>query len=251
MSETVQFYLPPAAPIETDAGPVTSSTPDPNAPRDFRENARNIAPRFLSGPIGERFLGLLGLLFDALAQGTQLAVTARQLFSPTFAADALKLIGSERMLPRYLGESLGSYHNRLHDAWKIWRRAGSEAQILEQLELAVGASFENAHWTGDGFGDAQDWSHVWLVARPGNHPWTSEGTWGDGQVWGDGGTWGSNASVAEIELARALVELFRPAHWRWSLVVQVGGPEDEAELEPGGAWNRWRNRSTAYVFWTD
>lgn len=248
------IYTPSLSVSEVDAGPVAqSSGVAEQLPRDFREHTRNLSPRWLAYPAGERFMGFLGLLFDALAQGAQYATQARYLFSPEFASDALKYIGRERMLPRYLQESLGAYHTRLHNAWRIWRTAGSEEQIAEQLELAVMAQFEPRFaWTSTWDGDADNWSRVFLFAE--NHPWAPEGEWGDGQVWGDGGAWGLSASVAEVELMRTLVELFRPAHIRWFLVVKMDEPEPSEGvdplvlLNPQSNWDRWGNRGPWYCF---
>lgn len=259
MTETAQFYVVDApAPASANVGGAgVSSAPAADAPRDFREMARKLSPRFLTGPAAERFVGLLGLMFDALAQGAQYAVISRQLFSPTFAADALRHIGNERMLPRYLRETLGQYHTRLHGAWRLWRRAGSEPQIREQLELAVQVPFEVRDWSKT-FDDRPDnWSRRWLFAPFGSHPWEPEGTFGDGQVFGDGGTIGSTASVAEVELMRTLVELFRPGHIRWHLVLQVAappefdGPPPEFLLEPHNDFHRRENRPSWFVFLTD
>jgi hypothetical protein len=202
-------------------------------------------------------MGLLGLVLDVVTQGAQLATLARSLYAPSFPNDALALVGCERMLVRYPAESVRVYRQRLSEAWRIWRQAGTQQGLLEQLE-ALGTRGARILQNDDLLFDRDetDWSRLFLVlpmqivedsgSEPG-HRYRPEGAWGDRQVWGDGGTWGSSASASEVDLLRHVLHTFKPAHMRFQHVL-VLFERDALDLADG-TWDDPARRPDTIAFW--
>lgn len=222
MSTSASYSVTPPSTQPADSGPVLQPAAPPSGrPRDFREYLAQLSPPFLAYPRGARLVGLMGLLFDALAEGAQLATLSRSLYSRTFRAEhALSLLGSERGLPRLPVESTESYRVRVAAAWRTWRLAGTEQGFREQLDALGLTGYQIlANEDLDFDGHAEQWSRFFVVLAPPGHAWRPDGMWGDGQVWGDGGTWGSSASVAEVEAVRRVVRDMKPAHMRAEILV--------------------------------
>lgn len=218
--------------------------PDAPPPPDFRTFAKRLAHLPLSFLMGERFVGLIGLMFDMLAEGAMLAVAARSLLSRTFPEDALPLIGNERNLPRYPGETLTAYADRLWRAWKIWEQAGSDIGTIQQF-AAYGATctvVKNADWNWDG--DTTK-SRIWYVLR--GHGFKRGNKCGDGVILGGGSTLGSTASVQQVQAARVLARTFKPGHMRVERIVVVVNPA--AVITPTGNWDAPENRSPDAIYW--
>jgi len=242
-SASYSLTTPPStAPVPAQAGtpPVTRQA------RDWREWMYRQSPGFLRNTWGQRFMGVLGLMLDALSEGTQQAVTARFFKSKTFPDDAYPLLGAERSMPRFPAESLAAYRARVLDAWNAWQQAGTAIGIIDQLgKLGFTATiYQNHEWDWDS--DPANWSRIWVVITA--HPWTNDGDWGDPGIWGDGGTWGSNASREEVRSVQNLVRQWKPAHVvvEHVIVVLDGGSWSPT---PTGDWDRWENRSAAAIYW--
>jgi hypothetical protein len=240
MSEYAE-YVPPPPPLP-DAGEGGPGGPgssvgagssyvavDGTGPRDFREHIVSLAPSWLRGILGSRFLGYFGLTFDVLAEAAQRAALSHSIVSPHFPRDALPLVGSERMLPRYPRESDGTYAERLFRAWAIWRRAGTDQGVKEQLLLIPGVATVTFKTAAE-----MDPDHVhiggrrWVVITGDFGP---PGTLGDGSVLGGGGTLGSTAGIQTVEVIRRVVRLFKSGHIQVPhILVQVDTDEDDTPL---------------------
>lgn len=249
MSLFADYFFPaPPPPATVEAGP----TPPPAAPRtgrarNFRELAAKLAPVSLAGYWGQRFVGFLGLLHDVRAEAALHGVMSRILFSPLFARDALPLLGSERNLFRYLEESAQDYRMRLYDAWRIWRDAGTEQLLAEQLALVgVGAIevLRNDQLNYDG--DASQGTRVFIVLRDLSFDVQPLGTWGDGHIWGGGSTWGSTLSYERVLELRRIVRAFKPAHVKVEHILIVF--DDAALPDPAGLWGDPANRPANILF---
>jgi hypothetical protein len=242
------FPTPPAeAPVAPVQGQLFQS-PRPagvRTPNDFREFVKRLSPAWLSYMMGERLVGYIGLVWDTLAEGAMLAVTARSMLSRTFPTDAIYLIGSERNLQRYPGEELDAYADRLWRAWRLWEQAGSDIGLIQQFAI-YGATCEivrNDEWNWDGDAEA---SRVWCVLT--EHGFVRDSTCGDGKICGGGQTCGSSASEEQVRAARKLVRTFKPAHMRVEKIVVIVDDALPFE-EPDGTWDQPENRSPQAIYW--
>uniref|UniRef100_A0A7C3HVX3 Phage tail protein n=1 Tax=Meiothermus ruber TaxID=277 RepID=A0A7C3HVX3_MEIRU len=83
-----------------------------------------LAPPWLQGPRGRALLEGWGKLLDEYASLAATAILAR--FAQLAPEDALNLLGAERGLTRYPGESLEAWRERVLGAWEYWRWSGTE-----------------------------------------------------------------------------------------------------------------------------
>jgi hypothetical protein len=210
MSDTADFYIPtPPPPAQTDVGPHPGGAgTKPTAPRDFRELAAGLAPVSLSGYLGQRLVGALGLMFDALAEGAQRATLVRSMLSPHFSSSALPLIGSERSLVRYSVETNRTYQRRLLDACVLEQLA---ALGVTSVQILTPATEDPTH--------LDDWSRRWLVVRLAGL--TRAPLLGSGRTLGNGDTLGSNARPSDVVAVQRVVRQFKSAHVRVPLIRAV------------------------------
>lgn len=104
-----------------------------------------LVPPPLQGEWSAKYLQLIGAELDETLDELTQAVRAPMPggLPNTPATDAaLALIGRERQLERYAGETAATYAERLRQAWVTWKFAGSHFGLLEQLYLA---GFDSAH----------------------------------------------------------------------------------------------------------
>lgn len=107
----------------------------------FRDRIRTISPGFLQEGVGEREMYALGVELDAVMERRVQGIAARlplirNLLSGVITpgrADALAVIGLDRIITRGLTESDLSYAIRLQRALDTWRLAGSARAELGQV----------------------------------------------------------------------------------------------------------------------
>jgi hypothetical protein len=171
--------------------------------------------RTLAAGLGEAFVGVLhGVMSDLIAQGATEAIKSAWLTNPEQPDDALTLIGAERKLPGYPGETPTIYRSRLSRAWDDYQVAGDEDSIIGQLAAAgfPGAQIYDP-WSAS-FLPAPYWSHFIVRFPIGSHPVTGPGqawgsfTWGDGTLYGPTGI-----TPQQIALIRAIIAKWKPARW--------------------------------------
>lgn len=98
--------------------------------RDIITTAAMGCPPWLDHGTAERYLYDIGLSADAILEKLNQGVKARM---PTLCdATALPIIGSDRVMPQYPGESDASYRVRLQEAFDTWREAGSRDAVMVQ-----------------------------------------------------------------------------------------------------------------------
>lgn len=203
--------------------------------KTFRKWIEEISPSWLLGEVGVRLQNSVSLTVDLLTETLLEAVYARFLYSSDFPDDALKHIGSERLMPRYGPESARTYKARLKKAWTSWTFAGTRQAVIEQLEasgITEAELYENWQWNWDG--DVDDWSRFWVVLR--GHPF-------GGVYWGDpnygGFTWGSTMTVADAEYAlRRVVRQWKAGHTRAVYIIVVFDQAAwDAAMPPNGNWD--------------
>lgn len=213
------------------------------AVRTFRKWAIDNAPTWLRGTWGGKLTEMFGFLFDTIEETNFEAGAAGSLEAPTFPADAIGLIGSERNMERYNSETDDQYATRIHGAWVAWPQAGTRNGLLSQL---AGAGFdaeikEMRDWDWDG--NAANWSRIWVVIH--NTGWVRT-TWGDGRKWGEG-VWGVNAPRDVVHTLRRLIRKWKPAHVV-AIVVVVLDEVTWALEQPDGSWDIPANRSRSALY---
>ncbi len=216
-------------------------------PSNFRDYVAKISPGTWRREWGQKFVqGAIGLLFDMLAEGTQTAVISSKFGSRNFPDDVPEVIGRERHLPRFPGESMASYSARVHNAWSLWKQAGTNGGIIAMF-AALGLTvtvMSNAEWNWDS--QPENWSRIWVVFQEGS--WGTSGTWGDGSKWGDGSLWGIGATRDEVRAVRDIVRKFKPAHVICPAICVVFDAVTWAAEQPDGTWDVLPNRSGAAIY---
>src|SRR5690606_1275782 len=206
----------------------------------YFEFVARIVPTVLRSNPGQRLVGVMALVTNALAEAASQAVRASWIGdSRGPAIDALRPAGNELSLPRYPVESWDQYHARLQRAWEDWQHAGHESSLIGQLETAgfPGAEIYSAlsfgwptrpplYWPNDVFPQAFWWSKFWVFFPEGTHPVTGPGPIIDGS-WnvGPGTTIGpTGLTTAQIQTLRAIIRKFKPGHWKaMGIVFEISG----------------------------
>jgi len=203
---------------------------------NFRQYARTLSPTWLRGEWSGRIVSFAAIVFDVIAESVFQAGASNLMKAPSFQADALGRIGSERMMERYFGESEDGYKQRLLGAWRAWSQAGTPASIIEQLAaLGLTASVkENWQWNWDG--DSANFSRFWVIIT--GHPWVPR-KWGDGSKWGPSSLWGARRtppSMIDARAIRRVIKKWKAGHTVCPYAVIVFDLAAWAALTPDGTW---------------
>lgn len=100
----------------------------------YQRSRVTLAPAFLQERFGAAHQAAIGLVQDYLVDRAKQSVKARMpLLAP---ADALRVLGNERGIPRGPSESDAQYATRLQGAWDAWPWAGTPFGLLTQLKAA-------------------------------------------------------------------------------------------------------------------
>lgn len=260
---------------------VISTQPAPTT--NFRNLAAQLAPTYLSGPWGTKWLYTHAIIFDTIAEAASFAaMCGNPSRSPT---DGLPWLQLDRQIDPGPHEPEASVRARLAQWLDLWVVAGSQRAILRALgsyfigfTIVEGASPITIETVNDStavavgvtawdVGPADPPTHV--LADPGNWnwdgavvpgrswvivfngPWAQSRTWGDGGTWGDGHVWGSNMSVNDASSLRALVAKRKAAgnSVAWIIVAfdptwfVATLPPGDAKL-PDGNWGTWGKIAT-------
>lgn len=170
--------------------------------------------RALSGAWFGVLCGYTGdIIADALSASLRLA-WIKDRGSPD---DVLPLIGSERGLPIYPGETATGYRSRVDSAWVSYTFAGAEQTIEAQFALAgypgVQVTFDAAALGPNGEA-APYWSQFWIYfPYSSGHPVTSDGPkWGS-FTYGDGSLYGIGTTAAFYQLIHSIIRKWKPSRW--------------------------------------
>lgn len=211
--------------------------------RTYRQWAHDTVPTWLRGRWGGKLSEFIGFVFDTIQEEVFEAGAAGMLDAPTFPADALPHIGSERSIERYPSESDATYHSRVKGAWVAWPQAGTKGGVLSQLSAGAftASIMEMKDWNWDGV--PANWSRFWVLITA--HGWTRN-KWGDGRVWGQG-VWGASATQAEAQTLIRIVRKWKPGHVVAIIVVVMDDVAWAAAL-PDGTWGNPANRNPAALY---
>jgi hypothetical protein len=172
----------------------------------YQDYQRDMAPPWLQGPIGAKWLEGRGAVKDQLVALLVEAVRARAVMrSPD---DALALIGQERNLSRHPGESTEAYRDRLKGARSFWEMAGTLPGIqlaMDQLGYTISIIYVRNI-------DPTRWSNFIPVVRPGPKRYGAP-LWDDDGLWEDNGQlWGTDLTAEEQDRIRYIINLVKPSH---------------------------------------
>lgn len=234
--------------------PVYSAVPQPT---NFRTSIVKIAPPWLQGYWGNRFLYSIGTPLDGVQSSTFQGIEARMPGVGT--TDALPFIGNDKQILRGFDESDEAYIVRLRAALDTWKLAGNAISIITQLVGYVSPAVPMVRYVVNGFDPSgtfiadwvtvldgaigfhradpsnwdwdgvQDQRRFWIIIYPG--VWTMR-TWNDGGTYGDGQSWGSTASPTQVKDIRSLVKKWKAAGTYCKNIILAG---DASYFDPGAS----------------
>lgn len=196
----------------------------------------SVLPKPFSARLSSAWFGVLdSLTGDLLAEGESLALRAPWLRDSESPDDVLPLVGGERGMPRYPGETAAQYRARLLDAWNAYTFAGAEQTIVAQFAHAGYPGTEiqfDAAALGPNGEAAPYWSQFWVYfPLSSGHPVTGNGpTWGSFN-YGDGTVYGLGVTVGFYQLIHGIVRKWKPTRWicrGFIFELAVGGPVEIA-----------------------
>jgi hypothetical protein len=185
---------------------------------NFNDMVAERLPRTFLAPLASRWFGITcALTGDLLADGLSIALRLAWLADEESPDDVLPLVGAERGMPRYPGETPDQYRARLLDAWNAYKFAGSEGTIVAQFAHAGYPGTEivfNAAALGPNGEAAPYWSQFWVhFPFSSDHPVTGDGpTWGSFN-YGDGTVYGLDVTVGFYQLIHGIVRKWKPSRW--------------------------------------
>ena len=194
-----------------------------------------VAPPWLKGPNGQRWLRGIGQSLDANVDRCRQAIKAS--FPALAPSDALPVLGDEISMPRGMVETEDAYRARLAAAWTIWPFAGTAFGLLMSMYYAGyqhavvqtqgGKQYQLApELTGDPAHDLV----VSQMATPVHLGGTPAELWSDFAVfiakpwpswWGAGAP--ADGSNDQKSLA-ALIKTWKAAHTRCVQLKVIDGP---------------------------
>lgn len=254
----------------------------PPAATNFRASIKEIAPPWLQGEQGYRFLYTCGIQLDAISEYLRFGVLQR--FPGYCRPEALRHIGADRKILRGFRETDAAYAPRLRSAFPTWKFAGNARTLLGQIAAYFSPNSPKLRYVVNGRDrDGSTFADWWTLSggaysyhrqSPTNWDWDSsvagvntrgrfwvivynaEGFtpwyWGDGHYWGGGQSWGYEESFTENFAADARRFVFQwkaaGSHaWRsGGLIVTsdqtLWDPSGSGATYPNGTWNDPSNR---------
>ena len=217
-------------------------------PGTFRGLVELRSPSWLRGDSTSALFQIaFGLTADECAESIGIACRMHLLDDPESPDDILPVIGQDRGLPQYAGETAAAYRQRLIDAWAIYPHSGSSEVIEEQILAAgygpttflgdwgnpdvawgdstyfwgdLGAYIEFRPYALGPRGEAAPYAtQFWLVFNTGFHPVTGPpAPWGS-WTWGDtwltvSGVWAPQGMTADFyRTIIGIVKKWKPSRY--------------------------------------
>jgi hypothetical protein len=229
---------------------------------DFRDLLTTISPTWFKRGIAARFLYVIALHFDALADMVDAAVRLR--FPGGYGTENIPYLSRERRIRRGINEADQVFVARLRGWLDAHKDRGGPYPMLEQLYAhyrysdqwpfkihliytsgarfvlnADGSVTRDAGSFTTGLG-VDDWAHWWLV-----YEWpdtiADDGIWDDPGTWGDGGVWDSALTPAQVTDFRLIPTEWNNGHCYGIIVVLSPGQAlwdaPEEIWDSGGTWD--------------
>lgn len=185
---------------------------------NFRDMVFERLPRPFLQPLSSAWFGILcAYTGDVNADSLSLALRLAWISDPESPDDVLPIVGAERGMPRYPGETAKQYRARLQDAWNAYTFAGAEQTIVAQFAHAGYPGTQivfDAAALGPNGEAAPYWSQFWIYfPHSSGHPVTSPGTnWGSFN-FGDGTVYGLGVPIEYYALIHGIVRKWKPTRW--------------------------------------
>jgi hypothetical protein len=190
-----------------------------------------LAPTWLQFPIGSAYLEAHGQAKDAQVDWVIDSILIR--FAPYADSSALALIGVERNLKRYPGESLEAFRDRALNAFDFWSLAGTKTG----LELALEQLGYTPTVIEFGATNPLEWDRFSVILRPGTKFYGTE-KWGQpiGKKWNSSGTkWGLGIREDETQRILGVIRSVKAAHSRFTQLSYVDRGQIWGEV---GTWGQ-------------
>jgi hypothetical protein len=168
-------------------------------------------PGFLQGPVAQNFGRGQGYTKDIFVEVGIEGANCR--FINVCPADALNYHGSERGLPKYVGDSSDTYRARLLSAWDLWIYAGTAYGLIANLNFA-GFNYVEVHENWDWGVDKTQWWKFWVIINDTiDHIFGDVSFYiGDGTLIGDGHLIGFTKNPPNEAAIRTIIHKWKPAY---------------------------------------
>lgn len=125
----------------------------------YREYIEQILPGFLRNERGIAYTGVLGLVFDMLAEGASQATQLH--FVSKAPTDALGFVGLQKDTERFPGETNAAYKARIAVGVESHLQGGTKQVIEDNLALCwkAGEVYEDADWNTQ---PKPFWTNMWV-----------------------------------------------------------------------------------------
>lgn len=161
---------------------------------------------------GERWLKAFGTIKDGTVRRAVEATRAR--FAETAPEDGLELLGNERGLPRYPGETLDGYRARVVDAFEFWSLSGTVTGITRALTALGHSATVEEHFKTD----KSIWAEFSVDVTPLAPPPADALKWDGGTTWDSGAVWPVIPGQVEFGRLREFLNEYKAAHSRLRVV---------------------------------
>lgn len=181
------------------------------------------ALRYVRAYWARRFVGMIGLFTDTLAEGVQEALYGRFPGHPHQAQDALTQVGKDRDLFRFRGETNANYAARVRAAWDDYAQGGTDIQLLKVIDQWGTAGWPET-WVNDTctLDESVDplVFEFTLTIPFGliDPPWVPV-FYGDGYTYGEAGLYYGIGPSTDIPMLLYLVRKWKPARSKAFVVI--------------------------------
>jgi hypothetical protein len=184
---------------------------------DYQPNSQ---PGFLQGIVARNWGSAVGYTKDIFIETSEAGIKSR--FLNVCPDDALGYHGSERGLPRYIGDTPTDHRNRLLGAWDLWTYAGTEYGILLNLGFA-GFNHVEIHENADWGSNPSEWWKFWVVLNDTiDHQFGAVSFYlGDGTHINDGHLIGFTTNPPNESAIKKIIHDWKPANTLCAEIILI------------------------------